>query len=38
MKYLLIALLLSLGFSSACLAQSSPKNQCHMEGSNLICK
>jgi hypothetical protein len=38
MKFLLIALALSLGFCGTCFAQSSPKNACHMEGAQLICK
>jgi hypothetical protein len=38
MKYLLIALALSLGFCGACLAQSNPKNNCHIEGTQLVCK
>lgn len=38
MKYLLIALALSLGFCGACLAQTSPKNTCHIEGNQLVCK
>jgi hypothetical protein len=37
MKYLLIVLALSLGFCGVCLAQSSPKNTCHMEGADLVC-
>ncbi len=37
MKTILIALALSLGFSYASFAQSTPRNSCHIEGSQFIC-